>query len=485
MKRTKKIACCLMSVLFGAAAFAGCAIGGDDWGDGNDGRTRLKVSFYEGGYGGEWMDKIAAAFEKEHPGVRVVKDGDYKMEQKVSLDLESSKQGGAVSDIYTVTSRGNFVNYVHAEGGSLLEDISDLYADDVKTEDGVVFRDTILPESMNTGKIDGKYYGVPWTTSVSGIIYNAKIFRDNGWSEPETVKELIDLCQNIKDAKLKQGNTTVAPLVYSGATEQGYFAHLLKSWFRMFEGEEGFNEFYEFGSAEVYKKDGRIAAYQTLANLLGSGFASEESDTLDYLAAQRAFIRGEAAMITAGSWLETEMSAFLKGYPAFEMKMMPTPKIGAIANGDGTYSLDLGGSGKTLVDKTGAEVAYINSGAGDNFVIPKTAKNKELAKEFLVFMASQRMLNVYTECTNSPRPYRYTNTDWSNLSTFGQSAMSVYQKSTTIAAYINDKYAGRLHEYMGGSYATLMDEAGSIANALNVVTTLVNTEYEAAKLIIG
>ena len=106
--------------------------------------------------------------------------------------------------------------------------------------------------------------------------------------------------------------------------------------------------------------------------------------TMDYLNAQRQFIMGNAAMISAGSWLETEMSGFLEGYPDFEMGIMPMPKIYAEER-DGKY-----------YDLAGQEVQHINSGAADNFIIPKHARQKELAKEFLLFMASQDMLTLYT-----------------------------------------------------------------------------------------
>ena len=121
----------ILSVVLGAlmcltaGTFAGCAFGVDD--GVNDGRTVLRVSYYEAGYGGEWIEQIAAAFEKENPDVRVVLEGDYNMEQYVGLRLENAEQGGDVSDIYTTYSRVNFTTY--AQKG-YLEDLSDLYEEE-------------------------------------------------------------------------------------------------------------------------------------------------------------------------------------------------------------------------------------------------------------------------------------------------------------------------------------------------------------------
>lgn len=469
----KKFFAIFLSVILlavSAALAVGCAFGVED-DDKNDGRTRLKISYYEGGFGGEWMEQIAAAFEKEHPDVKVVLDGDYKMENYIGPRLENAENGGEVADIYTTFSRANFTSF--AQKG-YLEDLSDLY--ERETPDGVKLKDVILPEAMETGRIGGEeYWGVPWSTSVSGIVYNAKLFEENGWNDsPETLEEFLQLCQTIADAKVQHGNVTVAPLVYSGATEQGYCAHLLKSWFRMYQGETGFNTFYRYESAQVYSMEGRLKAYEALAQVLGGGYAMTGSTTLDYMAAQRTFIQGQAAMITAGSWLETEMSGFLEGYPDFEMKIMAMPKIYASKSADGKY-----------LDLEGKEVQHINSGSADNFIIPKRAKQKELAKEFLLFMASQDMLTLYSQYTNSPRPYKYENTDWSTLSVFGQSAMEVYQQSVTVSPFSTALIAteNKVQEYMGSSYATDLDRfnTGSLAGSLQKAKDIFDNEIEIAE----
>ncbi|MDE6398062.1 MAG: extracellular solute-binding protein [Clostridiales bacterium] len=463
--RIKKLICVFLGIAmcFGAV---GCAFGVDD--DVNDGRTRLKISYYKAGYGDEWLKQIGAAFEKVHPDVKIVYDGDYNMDTYIPLRLENAEKGGDVADICTVLTRKNFTDYINK---GYLEDLTDLY--DEKTADNMALKDVILPDSLKIGRLgdSDKYYGVPWTTSVSGIVYNSKMFAANGWSVPETVDELLALCETIKAKALKNGNTTVAPLVFSGASIQGYFQHLLTSWFRMYEGEESFNEFYKFESAEIFKKQGRLEAYKAEAKLLGNNNSLLGSDNFDYLRAQREFIMGNAAMITAGSWIETEMSAFMKGYPDFEMKIMPMPLLGATKDENGNW-----------LDKTGEKVQHINAGgAGDNFVIPKQAKQKELAKEFLLFMSSQEMLTLYSKYTNSPRPYTYTNSDWSSLSAFGQSAMEVYQKSITVSPYSDTPIytQNNISEYTY-AHAQIMDRAGSETKALEQAQQLFEDDYKNA-----
>ena len=129
---------------------------------------------------------------------------------------------------------------------------------------------------------------------------------------------------------------------------------------------------------------------------------------------------------------------------------------------------------------------HINSGAADNFIIPKHAKQKELAKEFLLFLASQDMLTLYTQYTNSPRPYKYENTDWSDLSTFGQSVMQTYQESVTVApvSFAPIATSNWVQEYMGtGAFAVALDRftTGSLEGSLAKAVELWKDECDYAE----
>ena len=103
------------------------------------------------------------------------------------------------------------------------------------------------------------------------------------------------------------------------------------------------------------------SALEAFETLIGDQSNSTSGvNGLIHTQAQMQFINGFAAMIPNGIWIETEMKAALP--EGFEMKMMQIPTI------------------------EGAKISKINNSMlGDFIVVPKEAKNKELAKEFKAY----------------------------------------------------------------------------------------------------
>lgn len=73
------------------------------------------------------------------------------------------------------------------------------------------FSDELKSLFMTTTEFDGNVYAAPLSgENTQGIIYNKKYFDENGFTEPTTYEEFIELCQAIKD----KGD--MAPLVVGG-----------------------------------------------------------------------------------------------------------------------------------------------------------------------------------------------------------------------------------------------------------------------------
>lgn len=82
--------------------------------------------------------------------------------------------------------------------------------------------DDIVSLFMTTTEFDGKVYTAPFGgENTNGIIYNKAYFDENGWTEPTTYDEFIDLCQAIAD----KGD--MAPLVVGGQDiwHMGFWFH--------------------------------------------------------------------------------------------------------------------------------------------------------------------------------------------------------------------------------------------------------------------
>lgn len=420
MKILRKILVVVMALVF-CLGMAACAR--------DDGTTKLKIAFFKAGFGDDWVYAIAEAFEAEHPGVKVIPEGHSNMETLVKNRLEAGNPNN-IADIVSVTNMTFYNDYVRK---GYLEDLTSLYTEEV--EDGKTLDDVVLQEFKSFVTVNGKLYGVPWEGAVTGFAYNTKMFAQYGWKVPTTMDEFFQLCDDI----VEDTNGTVAPLVYCGGIAEGYFQNIMLSWMSQYEGEEGTEEFFALESADVFLKEGRKLAYEQVVKIISDdSIVLSGSKGFDHLAAQREFIQGHAAMVPTGSWLETEMSEYLSEFPNFEMAIFAAPSI----KPDGT-------------DKTGTP-RMVSTGNADLLAIPTKAKNKELAKEFLLFMSRQDMLKLFTEKTGgNPRPFVYDeDTDWSNLSTFGKSVMNVWQTSVNIFPYSDNA------KYKEGRVGFWMAEAG-------------------------
>ena len=106
------------------------------------------------------------------------------------------------------------------------------YSEFIKTKDSVgefpdvmelePLSDDIVSLFRTTTAFDGKVYTAPLGgENTNGIIYNKTYFDENGWSEPATYDEFIELCQKIAD----KGD--MAPLVVGGQDiwHMGFWFH--------------------------------------------------------------------------------------------------------------------------------------------------------------------------------------------------------------------------------------------------------------------
>ena len=58
--------------------------------------------------------------------------------------------------------------------------------------------DTFQPGSLDSWRVDGGVYGLPFSYSCWTVFYNRSLFRAHGWSEPRTWDEFFSLCDRIR-----------------------------------------------------------------------------------------------------------------------------------------------------------------------------------------------------------------------------------------------------------------------------------------------
>jgi N-acetylglucosamine transport system substrate-binding protein len=291
------------------------------------------------------------------------------------------------------------------------------------------------------------------------------MFDDHGWEVPKSKDDLFALMDKIST----DTNDNVKSMVFCGSIG-GYFDAIYPNWFIQYAGVDGFKEFVEYGSADVYDGGGRRSAYSAFAEMLGvkSRFPNNVLG-YDHMAAQTAFLNGEAAMIINGGWMETEMSEYLADpiYADFSMKMMPMPQNYASKTADGK-----------LLDATGNEVSdyFVSNASG--YIIPKNAVNKEEAKKFLLFLYNEENRAVFTKHSGAVLPCDYSNVNTEGMSTFKKSIVEVYKNAEVLSDYSTAPI------YLAGEtsmHPNNTNFAKSIWN-LTSIDTMVNNEYEYMKL---
>ncbi len=411
------ISCALTGIL--AVSSVGALAGCDALSTGN----QIWIAFDESGYGRAFLEQWCEDFKKLYP------NEDY------TFYLEGEK--GMTAEIYTRLATDNEVpdvvfsldtNWQEWAVRGYLQPIEDVYMKEAY--DGVSILASMNEGLREFGKVNERYYAVPWTDGANGFVYNYNMFQENGWSVPTTVAELQELCNTINSLPCNQDEdkeNNIAPFAWSG-TSSAYWDFVVENWWAQYEGAEVFESFFDYEDPSVYLQEGRVVALEVFRDLIVKEDDAFPKNSISgalgasYMIAQTAFINGKAAMIPNGPWMEKEMEQVLPD--GFEMRMMQTP-----------YLED------AKTDENGEYIPINASSAGDFICVPKNAPNLEAALRFVEYINSREANETYTRITGAIRPFDYVNDldlDSLNASDFAKSCIEVYRNSNTVYHYTNN-----------------------------------------------
>ncbi len=418
-------------------SIAACGGGGDDEiGD----RRILKVEFLKAGFGLSGYEALAKAYMEYNPEVYVKLVPNYNINSDTETRLSANNN---VSDVMCVRSQGD-INRWDIKGW--VEDITTLYNTEIA--DGKTLLQRMDVSASENARLNDHYNSIPEYTSVNGFVYNVGMFEKYGWEIPETTKELETLCKKI----IKDTDGDVAPIVYCGAAADGYLYFALNNWITQYEGTVGLTEFYKYESPEVFNPANSLGKKYAMENLSKFFFDNDGEYCMancmakDHIEAQTDFIMGKAAMMLNGMWFETEMKEILAEYPEFELAMMKVPAVSDA-------------SGNVLHDSDYVDEKPVGSGGvGASWFIPSMAKNKDDAKDFLLFISKPEQCMLWTKTTNAVRPFEYdkdpTSEYYAKMSTFGKSILRLADENIWYNAYSHNPLAltGMLSAWPHGGY---------------------------------
>jgi ABC-type sugar transport system permease subunit/ABC-type glycerol-3-phosphate transport system substrate-binding protein len=268
------------------------------------GATELDIPVFAGGYGLSFYEETARKFEALRPGVKVHLYGDPRIGDKIAVR--------AIAGNYPDAALAAYVPWPQLARAGKVLDLAK-YLDGPNWENDARWRDTFLPGSLDTWRIDGRVYGLPFSYACWTIFYNRAMFRAHGWIQPHTWDEFFALCDKIKAAG-------IAPVSLTG-TRGLYPDAFLRAAYYNLAGPEGWRAMQNL--APGARNDPRYIRAAGVLQRITQNYALRGWDGASHTGAQLAFLDGRAAMTVSGSWMVNEMEGKI---PAdFEMGAMNFP----------------------------------------------------------------------------------------------------------------------------------------------------------------
>ena len=367
----------------------------------------LKIGFYKAGYGREFADEWAKAYNDAHPDapIRFIID-DGVDGGVIGTRLET---GSELCDIFMVMETG-WQNWARSGWIEPLDDLMDM-----TNQDGNKFGDVLLDCYQTFGCLeDGTRYVLPQTgPSAPGFAYDEtlmkKLFPD--FTPPTTVDELRQLVADINAHSVNNDSdpdNDVAPFAWGGMVA-GYWNQIVYTWWAQYDGEQKIRDFYEMETVDVYKPENRKGLEEAL-NLFREFVVGEgrpinslpQAMSKNHIMMQSDFVLGNAALLVGIYGLQNETASIIAEDTV--LKMFYVPFI----------------EGAQTDPETEKPVKIAINEGQDFMFIPSASANKDLAKEFLLWISTNDMCRSYTRYSSFAAPYKYDKTNIEGVSSLTQ-----------------------------------------------------------------
>lgn len=333
---------------------------------GVDGSVPLSVTIFKGGYSDEYATEgHEKAYKKKFPDTLIKHTGTQQIAEVVRPQLDAF----APPDVL-MNAGSQFIETETLVDDGQLMDLQPLLdapsIDDPKTS----VKDTMRDSAVKAGQIgDGdEIWALEYDFAGYGLWYSGRLFEQNDWDIPESWPEFMDLARKIK----KKG---IAPFIHQGM----YPTYILDPLVNL-AVRHGGSEVQERLNRKCDKKAWSHPSIRKAAEaweeFVDMDYVMKDSHKFTHRKAQKLWVEGEAAFIPSGSWLENEEKELLT--PEFDMKFLPIPPL------EGSKSPKM-----------------VQATPGQNFVIPRYAKNPAGALEYMRIMLSKAGTQSWVDYTAS------------------------------------------------------------------------------------
>ncbi len=262
-----------------------------------NGRTDMGLATYPGKNWESYMKD----FNEMYPGIKVKVQTDSNYADSALTRLQANNDSWDVMMIPAV-DRSEFSNYfVYGATEDMDKEI----------------------KLANEKAYDGQTYGIATDGQTSGVVYNAKVFKEAGVTElPKTPEEFQAALKKIKE------NTKAIPL-YTNFAE----AWAMGAWDAYIggnaTGDPKFMNQVMPHDKTPFKKDDKApdthpyAVYKTLYDAVANGYTEEDYSTTDWESSKGRINNGEIATMVLGAWAVPQMKQ--AGDHPDDVQYMPFP----------------------------------------------------------------------------------------------------------------------------------------------------------------
>ncbi len=382
----------------------------------------LEIVCRDAGYGLDWLRNIARAFSEQYD-VNVTIDKSTNSGPDISLVLDGQSPYDIVM---TVGSQHRAID----EG--MVEDLTDTVYNKVPKGEEKTVADKMDQNYYNRLlRDDGKIYNMNWCNSVSGIFYNQTMLDKylDEWELPNTTTELMTLCERVKEAK---------QYAFSLSTGSAYWDYMTYVWAAQYCGVQTYFDYYDIvyrdaeGKAHTAEEYDDLAAANEARALVLEQYLAKNPQTIGYMPTP--VFSGIVAVLDDKTMKDSELSE-LVGFIDADMSLEDIRKE------EGWSDLTQHDYDKIAQARNMAYVATM-----DHMVtVPTTAKNKENAYNFLVFLASDQAGKIYADALEGRSLiYGYT-PDTSQSSFFTQTTVAAIEDCEPVYVDYSSPYV-----YLGG-----------------------------------
>ncbi len=265
--------------------------------------VELDIPVHAAGYGVSFFEETARQFEALRPGVKVNIYGDPRIGDRVRIR--------AIGGNYPDATTAELLWPQLIASGHVL-DLTP-YLDGPNWEGDARWGDTFLPGVLESWRLGGRVYGLPFAHSCWTIFYNKKRFRELGLGEPRTWDEFFATCRKLRASG-------IAPLALPGVYMR-YGDTFLRSAHYNLVGLDGWRAYNALEAGA--RTDPRFIRAAALIQEITTQHLITGWEGLTHTGAQLALLEGRAAMTVSGSWMVNEMRGKLP--PDFELGAMNFP----------------------------------------------------------------------------------------------------------------------------------------------------------------